>query len=88
MPDKTIFVTPDANLQGTLTSAQPGDILQLYEGEYRTKCTIFVPGITACAALRTAHTDPIFILWASTNGTTLTGTAPRDSMRRPLSRAA
>ena len=88
MPDKTIFVTPDADLQGILTCARPGGIIQLSEGEYRTKYTIFVPGITACAALRAAHTDPIFILWASTNGTTLTGTAPRDSMRRLLSRAA
>ena len=59
MPDKTIFVTPDANLQGTLTSAQPGDILQLSEGEYRTKCTIFVPGIT----IRGAGPDKTRIVW-------------------------
>lgn len=59
MSKNTIFLSPGDDLQGAFDNAGPGDIIQLSEGEYRTKCTIFVPGIT----VRGEGPDKTVIVW-------------------------
>ena len=50
---------PFGNLQDVFDSAVPGDKIQLSEGDFRIKSTIFVPGITICGAGR----DKTRIIW-------------------------
>ena len=59
MSKNTIFLSSGDDLQGAFDNAGPGDIIQLSEGEYRTKCTIFVPEIT----IRGEGPDKTVIVW-------------------------
>ena len=54
-----ILVTPRDDLQLCLNKAQPGDIIQLSPGEYRTKCILSVPDVT----IRGSGMDKTRIVW-------------------------
>ena len=46
MAKKTIFLTPEDDLGAIINASEPGDLIQLSEGTYRTKFTIFVNSLT------------------------------------------
>ncbi|MBQ8052328.1 MAG: pectin esterase [Lachnospiraceae bacterium] len=52
-------ITPFDNLQEVFDRACPGDKIQLSEGVFRIKATIFVPGLTICGA----GSDKTVIVW-------------------------
>lgn len=52
-------ITPFDNLQEVFDRACPGDKIQLSEGVFRIKATIFVPGLTICGA----GSDKTIIVW-------------------------
>ncbi len=52
-------VTPFDNLQEVFDHACPGDKIQLSEGVFRIKATVFVPGLTICGA----GSDKTIIVW-------------------------
>ncbi|MBQ9033568.1 MAG: pectin esterase [Lachnospiraceae bacterium] len=52
-------ITPFDNLQGVFDQACPGDKIQLSEGVFRIKATVFVPGLTICGA----GSDKTIIVW-------------------------
>lgn len=52
-------IDPSHNLQQVFDSAQPGQTIQLAEGDYRIKSAIFTPGLTICGA----GADRTRILW-------------------------
>ena len=52
-------ISPQNDLQGILDTARPGDVIQLPEGDFRAKCTLFVPSVT----IRGAGMDKTRILW-------------------------
>lgn len=52
-------ITPFNNLQVVFDNAGPGDRIQLSEGDFRIKSTIFVPGLTICGAGQ----DKTRIIW-------------------------
>ena len=54
-----IQIGPRSDLQAVFDRAQPGDVIQLAEGEYRVKSTIFTPGLT----LLGAGADRTRIIW-------------------------
>ena len=45
-----IYVDPNGNLQEIFDTARPGETVQLAEGDYRCKTTVFTPGLTLCGA--------------------------------------
>ena len=45
-----LHIDPSRNLQAVFDSARPGQTIQLAEGEYRIKSTVFTPGLTICGA--------------------------------------
>ena len=45
-----ISADPNSSLQEIFDTAPPGETIQLAEGEYRCKTTIFTPGLTLCGA--------------------------------------
>lgn len=53
------ILTPEDDLQAVLDHAAPGDEIQLSEGDFRVKCTIFVPSVK----IRGAGMDRTRILW-------------------------
>ena len=54
-----IHIDSRCNLQAVFDAARPGDVIQLAEGEYRVKSTVFTPGLT----LLGAGADRTRILW-------------------------
>ena len=52
-------ITPFDNLQEVFDNAGPGDRIQLSEGDFRIKSTIFVPGLTICGA----GSDKTRLIW-------------------------
>ena len=53
------ILTPDDDLQAVLDQSSPGDFIQLSEGDFRIKCTVFVPSLT----IRGAGMDKTRIIW-------------------------
>ena len=53
------ILTPDDDLQAVLDHSSPGDFIQLSEGDFRLKCTVFVPSLT----IRGADMDKTRIIW-------------------------
>lgn len=53
------ILTPEDDLQAVLDQAAPGDEIQLSEGDFRVKCTIFVPSVK----LKGAGMDKTRIIW-------------------------
>ena len=53
------ILTPDDDLQAVLDQSSPGDFIQLSEGDFRVKCTVFVPSLT----IRGAGMDKTRIIW-------------------------
>ena len=53
------ILTPDDDLQAVLDQSSPGDFIQLSEGDFRIKCTVFVPTLT----IRGAGMDKTRIIW-------------------------
>lgn len=53
------ILTPDDDLQAVLDHSSPGDFIQLSEGDFRVKCTVFVPSLT----IRGAGMDKTRIIW-------------------------
>ena len=45
-----INIDPNGNLQEIFDTARPGETVQLAEGDYRCKTTVFTPGLTLCGA--------------------------------------
>ncbi|MDE7262869.1 MAG: pectin esterase [Oscillospiraceae bacterium] len=54
-----IHTDPSGDLQAVFDRAQPGDVIQLAEGDYRVKSTIFTPDLTLVGA----GADRTRILW-------------------------
>lgn len=59
MAKKTIFLTPEDDLGAIINASEPGDLIQLSEGTYRTKFTIFVNSLT----IRGAGAEKTRIVW-------------------------
>ena len=59
MVDLHNMVTPEDDFQAILDAARPGDLILLSAGDFRAKCTLFVPGVT----IRGAGADKTRILW-------------------------
>ena len=57
--NKTIFLTPADDLEAVINASEPGDTIQLSEGIYRTKFTIFVNSLR----IRGAGADKTVIVW-------------------------
>ena len=53
------ILTPDDDLAAVLAQASPGDLIQLSEGTFRLKCTVFVPSLV----IRGAGMDKTRIVW-------------------------
>ena len=59
MVDLHNMVTPEDDFQAILDAARPGDLILLSAGDFRAKCTLFVPGVT----IRGAGADKTRIIW-------------------------